>query len=190
MTALQQRVRLATLAGCSLAIGAYPRFQYDASGGGGDGMLLASDWQGRRSLRFAAAQLAIPPLNRRTGRLLALPLLPGLEVRIQPQSLAGWLEPATGAVQLRFQADFLFQAGGLYKAPPLRVDTVLTSGRPAEPVPRRWGKPAGEARAADGSLRLVGVAAVAPSGDRWFDRFLGLPGEALAELRCTLTWSD
>jgi hypothetical protein len=31
---------------------------------------------------------------------------------------------------------------------------------------------------------LVGVATIAPSGDPWLDRFLGLPDEALALLRC------
>jgi len=34
---------------------------------------------------------------------------------------------------------------------------------------------------------LVGVATVDPSGDPWLDRFLGLPDEALALLRCQLT---
>jgi hypothetical protein len=188
MTAPSQSVRLRTAAGCSLAIGAYPRFHYDARGGGGDGLRLASDPQGRCGLQFAPEQLSIPPLNWRTGRLLGLPLLPGIEVRIVPQRLEGWMEPATGAVQLHFQANFVFRAGRLYEAPPLWVDTLLTSATPAAPVPSRWGEPAGEARGLDGGLRLVGVAPVAPSGDRWFDRFLGLPSEALAELRCTLTW--
>ena len=31
---------------------------------------------------------------------------------------------------------------------------------------------------------LVGVAQVPPSGEGWVDRFLGLPDEALALLRC------
>jgi hypothetical protein len=30
------------------------------------------------------------------------------------------------------------------------------------------------------------VATVAPSGETWLDRFLGLPDEALAVLRCQL----
>jgi hypothetical protein len=36
----------------------------------------------------------------------------------------------------------------------------------------------------------VGVAPVAASGDHWFDRFLGLPSEALAVLRCSLSWES
>jgi len=33
---------------------------------------------------------------------------------------------------------------------------------------------------------LVGVAVVEPTGEAWLDRFLGLPDEALAVLRCRL----
>jgi hypothetical protein len=188
MTAIPTPVRLSTAARCSLAIGPYPRFHYDASGGGGLGGLDASDPQGRRRLQFPLDQLVIPPLSRRTGRWLGLPLPPALEVRILPAKLEGWLEPASGAVQLHFQAHFVFRAAGVYQAPPLWVDTLLTTAAPQDAVPARWGHPSGQARGADGSLTLVGVAPVAPSGDRWFDRFLGLPSEALAVLRCSLSW--
>lgn len=189
MTATPTAVRLRTAAGCSLAIGAYPRFQYDASGGGGQGVLDASDTRGRRLLQLPQDQLVIPPLNRRTARWLGLPLPPGLEVRILPEKLEGWLEPANGAVQLHFQAHFVFSAAGIYQAPPLWVDTLLTSGVvPHAAVPARWGQPTGQARGEDGTLILVGVAPVAPSGDRWFDRLMGLPTMALAVLRCHLSW--
>lgn len=188
MTATPTAVRLRTAAGCSLAIGAYPRFQYDASGGGGLGVLDASDCQGRRHLQFPLEQLVIPPLSRHTGRWLGLPLPPGLEVGIRPAKLEGWLEPASGAVQLHFQAHFVFSAAGLYQAPPLWVDTLLTTAGPQGEVPARWGQPSGRAHGDNGSLTLVGVAPVAPCGDRWFDRFLGLPSEALAVLRCSLSW--
>jgi hypothetical protein len=190
MTATPTAVRLSTAARCSLAIGAYPRFHYDASGGGGLGVLDASDPQGRRRLQVPLEQLVIPPLNRRTGRWLGLPLPPGLEVRIVPAKLEGWLEPGSGAVQLHFQANFAFSAAGLYQAPPLWVDTLLTTAEPQVAVPARWGQPSGQARGAHGSLTLVGVAPVAASGDHWFDRFLGLPSEALAVLRCSLSWES
>ena len=39
---------------------------------------------------------------------------------------------------------------------------------------------------AAGEALLVGVARVAPSGDAWLDRFLGLPDDALAVLQCQL----
>jgi hypothetical protein len=38
----------------------------------------------------------------------------------------------------------------------------------------------------DGRGVLVGVAVVEPTGEGWLDRFLGLPDEALAVLRCRL----
>jgi hypothetical protein len=93
-------------------------------------------------------------------------------------------------VQLQFQANFVFSAAGVYQAPPLWVDTLLTTAAPQVAVPARWGQPSGQAPGADGRLTLVGVAPVAPSGDRWFDRFLGLPSEALAILRCSLSWKN
>jgi hypothetical protein len=188
MAGPQQAVQLKTASRCSLAIGGFPRFSYDASGGGGSGLLLPFDSQGRRPLQFPAGGLRIPPLNGRTGRFLGLPLPPGLQIQILPQRLEGWLDPASGAVQLHFQARFLFRAGRLYQAPPLWVDTLLTSASPAVPVPDRWGAVEGQARDPDGALTLVGVAPVAPSGDSWFDNFLGLPSEALALLRCQLVW--
>jgi hypothetical protein len=188
MAAKQQMVQLTTASGCSLAIGPFPRFSYDARGGGGSGLLLPLDAEGRRPLHFSAGELRIPPLTGRTGRCLGLPLPPGLQIRILPERLQGWLDPASGSVQLHFQARFLFSAGRFYQAPPLWVDTMLTSATPACPVPVRWGEVEGQAREPDGALTLVGVAPVAPSGDRWFDSFLGLPSEALALLRCQLTW--
>ena len=103
MAGPQQAVQLNTASSCSLAIGGFPRFSYDASGGGGSGLLLPLDSQGRRPLQFPAGGLRIPPLNGRTGRFLGLPLPPGLQIQIVPQRLEGWLDPASGAVQLHFR---------------------------------------------------------------------------------------
>lgn len=186
-TALQ----LTTQAGCRLAIGAYPAFRYDGRGGGGVGQLhghgSAPGTGGDRPLAFAPASLVIPPLNSRTTRFLGLPLPPGLEIAIRPERLDGWLEPASGAVQLHFQARFHCRAGRLYAPPPLWVDTHLSTAAWGEGRHQRWGALAGKPLAADGTACLVGVAAVPPSGDPWLDRFLGLPGEALAVLQCRLT---
>jgi hypothetical protein len=184
----QAGIQLKTTASCSLAIGAFPRFSYDARGGGGGGLLQPLDALGRRTMNFPAGELRIPPLNGRTCHCLGLPLPPGLQIQILPERLEGWLDPASGAVQLHFQARFLFRAGRLYQAPPLWVDTLLTSASPEGPVPGRWGGIEGQSLDPQGALTLVGVAPVALSGDRWFDSFLGLPSEALALLRCQLHW--
>ena len=174
--------RLTTLPGCGLAIGGYPRFCYDATGGGGVGQVArpgASGWQG---LEFDPAALQIPPLESRTTRFLGLPLPPGLVIAIAPQRLAGRLQPATGELQLRFQARFRFRIGGLYRAPDLLIDTELST----EPLRSRRHRLEGRRLKAEGEALLVGVATVSPSGDPWLDRFLGLPDEALALLRCQL----
>ena len=52
---------------------------------------------------------------------------------------------------------------------------------------RRRHRARGQVLDAAGSGVLVGVATVPPSGDAWLDRFLGLPDEALAVLRCRIT---
>ncbi|MBW4531006.1 MAG: hypothetical protein KME02_10015 [Aphanothece saxicola GSE-SYN-MK-01-06B] len=171
---------LQTLVGCGLVIGAYPRFRYDARGGGGVGRLGDGDSTGSQRLRFDSDALTIPPLNWRTTRFLGLPLPPGLAITIHPQQLEGRLDGATGAMALRFCARFRFAIGGLYRAPDLIVDTMLSTG----PVQGRRHQATGQPLSGDGQAQLVGVATIAPSGDPWLDRFLGLPDEALALLRC------
>lgn len=180
------QLQLTTLPGCRLAIGAYPGFRYDGRGGGGVGQLQGPGADGRCPVAFAPSTLVIPPLNSRSTRFLGLPLPPGLEIAIHPERLAGWLEPHSGQVQLHFQARFQCRAGRLYGPPPLWVETHLSTAAWGQGPHRRWGALAGEPLTGDGAARLVGVAAVPPSGDPWLDRFLGLPGEALAVLQCQL----
>ncbi len=173
---------LQTLAGCGLAIGAYPRFRYDARGGGGLGALIAADPAGTSTLGFDPAGLRIPPLDWRTTRFLGLSLPPGLAITIHPERLEGRIDAATGAMALHFDARFRFSIGALYRAPDLIVATTLGTG----PVQGRRHRASGQPLDGDGRALLVGVATIAPSGDPWLDRFLGLPDEALALLRCRL----
>jgi hypothetical protein len=175
-------LRLNTLEGCGLAIGAYPRFRYDASSGGGLGVLEPSDGSGRHALRFDAGALRIPPLDGRRARLLGLPLPPGPVIAIEPEELAGTLDPQRGDLCLRLRARFRFRLFSLYRAPDLLVDTELVTAA----VQGRRHCAEGRPLDADGNGVLVGVASIQPSGDTWFDRFLGLPDEALAVLRCRL----
>jgi hypothetical protein len=176
-------VELSTEAGCGLAIGGWPRFAYNACGGGGKaacGPLAEGGWQ---ALAFNAEELFIPALSWRTTRLLGLPLPPGLRIDVRPQKLEGRWQPGSGAVELSFEALFQFTIGArLFRAPDLVVATRLTTG---EAVSKRH-RAEGQSLDAGGRGRLVGVATVAPCGNDWLDRFLGLPDEALAVLRCRL----
>ena len=184
------RWHLETLEGCQLAIAGYPLFHYDARTGGGPAEALEPAGSGEDpglQLQFDREQLQIPPLNRRTTRLLGVPLPPGLSIAILPKALGGEVNRQTGVVQLRFEAAFRFRvqwAGGCLLAPPdLTVVTTLSSqGCTSQRHQRR-----GEALGRDGFCTLVGVAEVPRCGAPWLDRFLGLPDEALAVLRCRLS---
>lgn len=183
-----QRWQLSTLAGCQLAIGRYPRFAYNASGGGGLSEPVApAKAGGSTSLLFAAEQLNIPPLDWRSTRFLGLPLPPGLSIAIAPEQLRGELDADGQALRLQFRAHFRFRlAVGrrcLYAAPDLLIHTTLQSGACQGQRHRACGRP----RGSSGDTVLVGIARVEPSGDAWLDRFLGLPDEALAELHCRIT---
>jgi hypothetical protein len=143
------------------------------------GETSADGWQ---ALQFDPAGLTIPALNGRTGRILGLPLPPGLEIAIRPQALAGRWQPETGLVDLAFEARFQLLLAGRTVAQDLQVETRLGTGEAS------WGRGpvAGRPLDAEGRGVLVGVALVPLTGEGWLDRFLGLPGEALAVLCCQL----
>jgi hypothetical protein len=176
-------VELTTQAGCALVIGRYPRFSYDANGGGGRAQQGPCDADGWQALVFDPASLVIPELNWRTTRFLGLPLPPGLAIAVLPEQLQGRWQPTSGAVQLRFRARFRFKLAAQVAAPDLIVDTQLVTASVQGQRHRGQGQPLN----AGGEALLVGVATVQPSGEPWFDRFLGLPDEALALMRCRIT---
>jgi len=173
-------LHLQTLAGCGLKIGRYPRFRYDASGGGGSATRGGHDRGGWQPLSFEATALVIPALSWRTTRCLGLPLPPGLRITIHPERLEGRWQIATGAVELQFDARFRFAVADWYEAPDLIVRTQLTT----KAVQGLRHSAQGEPLDGNSQALLVGIATVAPTGASALDRFLGLPDEALAELRC------
>ncbi|MFN9243317.1 MAG: hypothetical protein ACK6DG_04980, partial [Cyanobacteriota bacterium] len=128
------------------------------------------------------ASLLIPTLNSSTTLLLGLPLPPGLQIAIQPQRLEGRWHPPSGAVELLFLARFRPMLAARPVAPDLIVATQLTTHAVHSQRHQIRGMPL------DGQGRgvLVGVATVEPTGEGWVDRFLSLPDEALAVLRCQL----
>jgi hypothetical protein len=175
---------LTTLQECSLAIGRYPRFRYDARGGGGRGATPERPSDGLQPVHFDPRQVRIPALDHRSARLLGVPLPPGVAVAIEPQRLDGELDPSSGAVRLRFDAAFRLQLGPWYRPPQLQVNTELVTG----PVRGRRHQASGRPVDPQGRAVLVGVALIQPSGDPWLDAFLGLPDEAMAVLSCRLEW--
>jgi hypothetical protein len=177
------RATLRTTDACELAVSVYPFFRYKAAGGGGDATVAAADDAPSSStlnLSFDASTLRIPALDFRTAFLFGLvPIPPPLRIAIEPRELSGTFDPTTGACDLTFDAEFCFSAGPLYKAPPLRVQTVLTTststGARLSGQGRRWDK-------STSSVRLAGVARVPKTGDAFLDAFLMLPNDALAVL--------
>ncbi len=131
---------------------------------------------------FDPAALTIPPLNARSARIWGLPLPPGLEIAIEPRELAGRWNPGAGLVDLAFDARFQLRLAGRAVAQELRVTTRLGTGEASGKRQRASGRPLDAA----GRGVLVGIALVPASGSAWLDRFLGLPGEALAVLGCKL----
>lgn len=176
------KMQLTTAAGCQLAIGHYPRFDYNACGGGGEGSLEAADGDGWCGLTLDPNGLTIPPLDWRSTRFLGLPLPPGLRITIEPDELSGRWQQGSGALELNFRARFRFTAFGI-AAPELFVATRLTSGSVTSQMHTAEGHPLDER----GDGTVVGVALVPATGTFAFDRFLGLPCEALAVLQCRLS---
>jgi len=173
---------LTTESGCALAIGPFPRFRYDGRGGGGPGMTAEPREEGWQELVFDPASLCIPALSRRTTRMLGLPLPPGLRIAIAPERLEGRWHPPSGTVELSFLARFQLLVADRPVAPDLIVATRLATDAARGRRHQVCGTPLdGEGRGV-----LVGIATVPPTGEAWLDRFLQLPDEALAVLRCRL----
>lgn len=89
-------------------------------------------------------------------------------------------------VDLRFRANFWFSVGSIYKAPPLLVETILTSEESNGDMRRGRGERLNQ----DGICRLVGVARIEPINDSFMDTFLRLPTECLADLSAEISFSS
>ena len=70
--AILSQIRMKTTSGSALAIGFYPTFKYNASGGGGVGQVTAISGS-RASIKFDPEEVLIPPLSWRTGAYQILP---------------------------------------------------------------------------------------------------------------------
>ncbi len=97
--------------------------------------------------------------------------------------LEGTIHKNSGDVLLKFESKFLFSIGNMIKFPDILVKTLLTTGK----VNGNLHKGEGIVDDVNGKIKLVGIALIPKTGNKFLDGFLGLPNEALAELNCEIT---
>uniref|UniRef100_J3LFU2 Uncharacterized protein n=1 Tax=Oryza brachyantha TaxID=4533 RepID=J3LFU2_ORYBR len=137
-------------------------------------------------VEFDVSSLYIPAMSGATTRFLGLPLPPFLKIDILPEALRGNIDPASGQVDLKFRSRFCFSVGSVYQAPPLFVDTTLTSEESSGAIRRGTG----ERMDGEGRCKLVGVAVVDPIDDVFMNTFLSLPTECIAYLNATISITE
>ncbi|XP_015688924.2 uncharacterized protein LOC102711226 [Oryza brachyantha] len=180
-------VEFRTRDGCRLGISRYPDFVYNAQGGRGIGAGAGSGADsGTILVEFDVSSLYIPAMSGATTRFLGLPLPPFLKIDILPEALRGNIDPASGQVDLKFRSRFCFSVGSVYQAPPLFVDTTLTSEESSGAIRRGTG----ERMDGEGRCKLVGVAVVDPIDDVFMNTFLSLPTECIAYLNATISITE
>ena len=175
-------MELKSLDGCQLKIGSYPPFAYNAFGGGGKATIHPNKHNNLLYLSFPAKAFSIPPLTSKTTKFLSLPLPPSLKIEITMDKLEGTIDKNSGEVLFKFEAKFIFSIGSAIKFPNLFVKTSLITGK----VIGKSHESQGSLRQKNGQTKLVGIAIIPPSGNKILDTFLGLPNEALAELKCEI----
>ncbi|XP_074576612.1 uncharacterized protein LOC141833128 [Curcuma longa] len=180
---LQHKLKFETLRGCKLGISRYPDFEYNAEGGIGTATAAEAGGDALQ-VSFDITTLYIPPLSGTTTKFLGLPLPPFLNIVIIPELFQGTISRVTGKVEL--QANFLFSVGSIYKAPPLVVETVLTS----EESKGTMREAKGEKLDTGGRCKLVGVAVVDRIDDHFMNSFLRLPTECIAILNANISISS
>ncbi len=164
----------------TLGVSFYPDFLYDAGGDSVAARVGPLQQDGRRSLDFAVTP--VTPVNGGSTTILGVPLPPFVNIAIEPLSLRGWFEPATGEAALDFDARFVTTLFG-FTFPPLAVVAPLRTA-PSVGVQRRGtGVPW---RSDTNACILTAVARVPPTGNTLLDTFLQLPADALAVLPATL----
>ena len=175
-------MELKSLDGCQLKIGSYPPFVYNACGGGGKGRLIPSNKKNILYLRFSSKSFSIPPLTSKTTKFLFLPLPPGIKIEMSMDKLEGTIDKNSGEVCFQFESKFIFSIGAFIKFPNLLVKTSLQTSK----VKGKTHESQGLVIQKNGKTKLVGIAIVSPTGNKFLDTFLGLPNEALAELHCEI----
>ncbi|KAF5830964.1 hypothetical protein DUNSADRAFT_13795 [Dunaliella salina] len=179
------KVTLSTTENCEVGISLFPNFGYNAGGGGGSGTVTDLG-NGYLKVVFDAETLNIPDLDWRTGNIFKVPLPPPVNIAIKPQRLEGTIKKETGEVAFDFDCEFLPSLqlptmGPVYSAPPLVINTLLTS----ESTKGKFREGTGS-RLNNGAVKLVGTSNVPKTGDILVDTFLMLPTDALAIMDATM----
>ena len=175
-------MQLKSLEGCRLRIGKYPPFTYNANGGGGIATLLPSQRKNLLHIRFSSKTFSIPPLTSKTTKFLSLPLPPGLKIEMSMEKLEGTIDKNSGEVLLNFESKFVFSIGAALKFPDLIVKSFLTTAK----VKGKLHEGEGIILQKNCTAKLVGISSIPKTNNKILDHFLGLPNEALAELKCEI----
>jgi len=175
-------MQLRSLDGCQLAIGSYPPFNYDASGGGGIATLLSTEKEHILHISFASKTFSIPPLSSKTTKFLSLPLPLGLKIEMSMDKLEGTVDKNTGEILLIFESRFIFSICNKFHFPDLIVKTNLETCK----VKGVLHEAEGQLLQKNGKAILVGIANIPATRNKILDIFLGLPNEALAVLKCEI----
>ena len=175
-------MQLESLEGYRLKIGKYPSFSYNAYGGGGEATLLPNQKSNLLHVSFSSKTFSIPPLTSKTTRFLSLPLPPGFKIEMSMDQLEGTIDKNSGEVLLKFESKFIFSIGAMHQFPELIVNTLLKTGK----VKGRIHTAEGLVLQRNGTIKLVGIATIPRTDNKILDTFLGLPNEALAELKCEI----
>ena len=175
-------MQLKSLEGCRLKIGKYPPFTYNAYGGGGKATLVTNKKSNHLHLSFSSKTFSIPPLSSKTTKFLSLPLPPGFKIQISMDQLKGTVNKNSGEILFTFESKFFFSIGTIIRFPELIVKTILKTGK----VKGRLHEGKGLVLQKNGTTKLVGISIIPKTGSKILDTFLGLPNEALAELKCKI----
>tara|TARA_B100000579_G_scaffold267272_1_gene220467 strand:- start:153 stop:683 length:531 start_codon:yes stop_codon:yes gene_type:complete len=175
-------MQLKSLDGCQLKIGSYPPFSYNATGGGGKGEFHPCKENNILYLSFSSKTFSIPPLTSITTKFLSFPLPPGFKIEMSMNKLEGTINKNSGEVLFKFESNFTFRIGSMITFPDLLVNTSLTTGK----VKGNLHEGKGLVVQKNGQTKLVGIAIIPRTGNKFLDTLLGLPNEAIAELQCEI----
>lgn len=106
-----------------------------------------------------------------------------LEFKWSQKMIMNYACVCTFQVDLKFRSRFCFSVGSIYQAPPLFVDTTLTSEESSGAIRRGTG----ERLDGGGRCKLVGVSVLDPIDDVFMNTFLNLPTECIAYLNATIS---